>query len=40
MQRNVKIFWSPLLIGHALLSSHGSKQDAVVFNGLTSGMCG
>jgi len=34
------IFWSPLLIGHALLSSHDSGHDAVALNGLSSGKCG
>jgi hypothetical protein len=40
MERNVQIFWAPLLIGHALLSRHGSARDAVTLNGLISGMCG
>ena len=26
MKRNPQIFWLPLLIGHALLSNHGSEQ--------------
>jgi hypothetical protein len=26
MKRNAQIFWLPLLIGHALLSNHGSEQ--------------
>ena len=34
MERNVQIFWLPLVIGHALLSSHGSRDDAVMLNGL------
>jgi hypothetical protein len=40
MERNVQIFCAPLLIGHALLSRHGSARDAVTLNGLISGMCG
>jgi hypothetical protein len=30
---NVQIFWSPLLIGHVLLSIHGSGHHAVALNG-------
>jgi hypothetical protein len=40
MKWNPPIFWLPLLIGHALLSNHGSTDDAVALLADFSGMCG
>ncbi|HEY2186535.1 MAG TPA: hypothetical protein VGH39_16215, partial [Xanthobacteraceae bacterium] len=40
MKRNAQIFWSPLLIGHALLSDPAAHRMPWRSFGRFSGMCG